>query len=455
MATEKDRKAALMSRARQIIDEQAKLDTVRFSRPEQKLNHSEMKQYRELIAELEQINDELDMMEKGAYQRERTAQPANMPERLDLGIADPQASASGRPRSCIGGKYKDLFGPVARQSEFRDMADFIAAVNVKDMSRLRIHFDVGGAGARMSVNEGIPSEGGFLIPEEFARTIMDETLEASIVLPRARIWPMRSASLKVPGIDGGTRTSSVYGGIVASWLAEAGTASVTNPKFKSIELVAKKLAAFVSATDEWTQDTTGAYGSNPLEMLLPSALGFFLDDAFFNGSGAGRPLGILGAPCTITVAKETGQAADTIVYANLVKMFARHTDPSRAVWVCTQTAIPELMHVEIPIGTAGQLAPALNQSGSGFTLLTRPVLFTEKLPVLGDVGDLVLADFSQYYVGLRKEISLDRSNAVGWLTDELHFRGIMRVDGQPAIAAPIQPKNGDTLSPFVKLGARA
>jgi len=56
------------------------------------------------------------------------------------------------------------------------------------------------------------------------------------------------------------------------------------------------------------------------------------------------------------------------------------------------------------------------QEESGkFTLLGKEVLFTEKCPALGAKGDLILADLSQYAIGMRKEIALDRSNVPGWM----------------------------------------
>jgi HK97 family phage major capsid protein len=87
-------------------------------------------------------------------------------------------------------------------------------------------------------------------------------------------------------------------------------------------------------------------------------------------------------------------------------------------------------------------------------MLTRPVIFTEKLPALGKKGDIVLCDFSQYAIGIRREVLLDKSIHVGWATDSTGYRAIMRVDGAGTWSAPIQPKDGDTLSWCVTLAAR-
>ena len=96
----------------------------------------------------------------------------------------------------------------------------------------------------------------------------------------------------------------------------------------------------------------------------------------------------------------------------------------------------------------------MTQDDGRFFILTRPVVFTEKVPTLGAKGDIGLYDFSQYAIGIRKDISIDRSRHAGFTTDSTYFRGILRADGTPTWRQAYQPKNGDTLSPFVTVEAR-
>ena len=94
------------------------------------------------------------------------------------------------------------------------------------------------------------------------------------------------------------------------------------------------------------------------------------------------------------------------------------------------------------------------EEASRFTLLGKKIIFTEKCPALGAKGDLILADLSQYAIGMRKEIALDRSNVPGWMEDMTDYRVIVRVDGQGTWDKPVTPKNGTTLSWAVALEAR-
>lgn len=79
-------------------------------------------------------------------------------------------------------------------------------------------------------------------------------------------------------------------------------------------------------------------GMNALIMgAMAQAIAWHLDDAFLNGDGAGKPAGVLTNPALIAIAAESGQAADTNLYANMVKMLSRLAPESwpTAVWVAS------------------------------------------------------------------------------------------------------------------------
>ena len=168
-----------------------------------------------------------------------------------------------------------------------------------------------------------------------------------------------------------------------------------------------------------------------LETAMSKSLGYGLDDSFINGTGSGMPQGIMNSPALITVVKESGQAAAPVCYENLTKMFARIYDRGRqkAIWIANSSLIPQLLQLSVAVGTGGTVVPVLSQSGGQFSMLTRPCFFCEHCAALGDLGDIVFADFTQYTIGLRKEISLDKSNAPGWTEDMMDYRVTLRIDG--------------------------
>jgi HK97 family phage major capsid protein len=221
-----------------------------------------------------------------------------------------------------------------------------------------------------------------------------------------------------------------------------------------VELRARKLAILAKASNEILAD--GLRFDAQISNALVEATAWNLDRAFLTGTGAGCPRGVLNDPALIVVDPEEGQDADTIIYANLVEMLARlhpRCVPN-SVWLFNTDAIPNLLTLSIDLGIAGQHIPVMSQSNGQFTILTRPVLFSEKLPVLGDEGDALLVDFSQYGIGLRRDLVLERSGHVYFTTDELAFRGIVRIDGSGLWSGPYTPLNGSSLSWCVTLGAR-
>lgn len=366
------------------------------------------------------------------------------------GLRDPDTGelVLSRPGSAKGRRYADLFGVSGDRGGFSNLNEFLQAVSSHTGDgRLRAAIFAAAGGERF------PSEGGFFVPEEFAAAMLDRSLESEIVRPRADVHPMTSKTKKVAGVDV-TSSTAPFGGFEAEWLAEGGAATARTLKVRAIELFARRLALFAAASNDLVAD--GVTYEDQLSEALIRGLGFGLDLAFLSGNGAGRPLGVLNDPALITVAKETGQLGATVVYENLTKMFARLHPASfpNAVWVANSSAIPQLLQVTLGIGTAGIHFPVLREGDGKFFLFGKEVLFTEKLPALGAKGDLLLADFSQYAVGLRKEVSVERSQHVGWSKDEANFRSILRADGQGKWKTAYTPKNGSTLSWCVTLAAR-
>lgn len=308
---------------------------------------------------------------------------------------------------------------------------------------------------RASMTETVPDSGGFLVPQEQAAKIHAVSLENEIVQPNCYVQPMISNSIKIPAMVIGAHGTALFGGFTASYTSEAGTIDEHSPKTRSMELTAKKLTGLIRFSSELNADIPGGMGQ--IETLCGKGLAWYRDKAFLKGTGAGQPLGILNASCLVTVAKETGQKKNTIVYENLTKMMASMFAGSflNSVWICHQTTIPQLLTLSLAVGTGGNAIPVMSETNGKFTMLTRPVLFTEKTEALGTKGDILLADLSQYVVGLRSGMSFETSIHVHFTTDELLSRIIERHDGQPLWDSALTLEDSaTTVSPFVVLADR-
>lgn len=306
----------------------------------------------------------------------------------------------------------------------------------------------------------VPSDGGFLIPERLRADLLRVPLEMSVVRSRARVVPMDSLMVPYPTIDSVSNASSVHGGVTGYWTEEGGALTDSAPSFGRIELIAKKLTLYSEIPNELFQDSIISLDQF-MSDSYPEALMWFEDVAFISGTGVGQPLGFLNADAAVSVAKESGQAASTILWENIVKAYSRMLPSSigRAVWVAHIDTFPELATMALSVGTGGSAVWIGNTGGVGtppVTILGRPVIFTEKVSSVGTAGDINFVDFGYYLIGDRQAMQTSTSTEFKFGNDKTAVRLIQRVDGRPWLNSAITPQTGsNTLSPFVKIATRA
>jgi len=301
-----------------------------------------------------------------------------------------------------------------------------------------------------------PSDGGFLVPEEFRSDLLMVSLEKGIFRPRATVIPMGHQTLGIPAVDdkdhsGGT----VFGGVQTYWVDESTQPTESSGKFSQVKLDAKKLMAYLSCPSELPQDAPAfnAY----INQVLPGAVAFEEDYRFMQGNGAGQPLGYLNGAGVVVASAVSGQGAGTIVVDNLAAMFARMlpTSMMNAIWVADIGTFPQLALMAVQ-GSLGNSTPVWMNNGvigaPPFAIYGRPLYFTEKCPQLGSQGDISLVDPSFYLIGDRQNVTVSMSEHALFGQDKIAYKVIERVDGRPWLKSPITPRNGgNTISPYVVL----
>lgn len=374
--------------------------------------------------------------------------------RRSVQVGDP---AAANPQA-MGARLDGQFGTVA---ELFQLA-FTAAHPSQEMARRGKDFQAkltAYENALKAYQEKIPSEGGFLVPEEHRSQLLSLGLGQSIVRPRAVTVPMSSATLTFPAIDETSRVSSVFGGVVVYRTEEGAELTESAATFAAVKLIASKQTALAHVTNELVRDVPAftAY----IEQTFPPAMAFEEDVDFINGNGAGEPLGMLHANNTalLAIAKETNQVASTIVWENVLRMYARfYGDYNRAVWIASPDTFMELATMALTVGTGGSAVWITDgRQRPQLTLLGAPVILTEKAPAaLGSQGDLNLVDPGFYLIGDRQMVTVEASPHVKFTSDKTTFRAIARNDGRPWVFSPLTPRNSSaTMSPFVTLQARA
>ncbi len=379
-------------------------------------------------------------------------------EDLNLGEIDTQHEVDEAHRATV--RFEESLGPPEKR--FATLGDQMIAVRTQALTQVMDpRLDPKENRAILGMGETIPSDGGFLVQKDFTTEMFQLVHEMGAVSSRVRRLPVgpNANGLKMNAIDETSRASgSRWGGVEAYWMDEGQTKTATKPKLRQMEWTLKKLIALMYATDELIQDATAL--SAVASAAFTEEMGFQLEDAIINGSGAGDPLGILNSTALITVAKEGSQVAKTIVTNNIIKMRSRMHPKSRAnaVWFVNLDVEPELHNMTLVVGTGGIAVwmPAGGLSGQPFdTLFGRPVIPVEYCQTLGTKGDIYFADLSQYGVIEKGGVQAASSIHVQFLTDQMTFRWVMRTDGQSMWSSPLTPKNGSTTtSPFVTLATR-
>jgi len=430
IAEMKQKRAELIKEARSILDTAEKENRTLTDEEEQKL--------KDLNAEIDKRQTEIEFEERQQKLEE------------ELRMRDSEPVRNEPQNSSLSGN-EDRFRSFGEQM----MAVYRAACpNGRVDSRLTTR-------AASGLSESVPSDGGFLVQQDFVSELLKRAYNTGVIASKCRKIPLSTNSngLKINAINESSRANgSRWGGIQTYWENEADQLIGSRPKFRVMDLSLKKLTGLCYVTDELLTDAAAL--ESVLMQGFAEEFGFKIDDAIISGNGAGQPLGILNSGALVKVAKETGQAAKTITVENIVKMWSRMWARSRqnAVWLINQDVEPMLYTMSLAIGDSGVpvYMPANGLAGKPYsTLFGRPVIPIEQCSSLGTLGDIILADFSQYLLIDKGGINAASSIHVRFLYDESVFRFIYRVDGQPIWDKALTPyKGSSSLSPFVALADR-
>jgi HK97 family phage major capsid protein len=309
------------------------------------------------------------------------------------------------------------------------------------------------------MNIAINADGGFLIPPEFSTALLTAMAEAGVLAPKCMNFPINN-NLQLPTVNITTQATSWTGGMTIYKPGEGVAKTASLPQFARPELHLHKMTGVVYATDELLSDSPVALETF-LTTMASTEFALTKDEDIVNGSGAGEALGIMKAPCLVSVAKESGQAADTIVSENVLKMWSRLYNPSRskAVWLIAQDAMPQIATLSISVGTGGAPLFIADLRGPlGPTLLGRPIIWSPHCQTIGDKGDIILGDLSQYITVTKAGEGMKTATSIHlkFLENETIFRFEIRFDGQPWWTSAVTPKHGsNTVSPFITLDERA
>ena len=436
------------------------------------LTEDEEKEVEGIFAEFDRINEEIERREMIANQAARLRTSNGRQTEAQAADANLQAQAVEEPARMVRPRTVTAGARPRVQPVFEDrgkwgwkhMGDFALAVRIAAAKGGEIDPRLVMNAPTTFSSEGTGADGGFAVPPEFRTAIWEKVQGEDSLLSRTDQNPTTKNTMVLPADETTPWDSS--GGIQAYFESEAGQLTQSKVALKDKTIRLNKRTALVPVTDELLEDAPGldAY----LRKKVGEKFDFKLNLKIIQGAGAGEPWGILGHPSVISVAKESGQAADTVVAANIDNMWSRLYAPCRrnAVWLVNQDIEPQLQKLQFSVlnssgavvGGVPLYMPPNGLSDSPYaTIKGRPVIPTQACETLGDKGDIILADLTKYMTAFKTGgIKADVSMHLWFDYDVMAYRFILRIAGQPWWATYITPRDGTNyLSWAVTLDERA
>ena len=177
---------------------------------------------------------------------------------------------------------------------------------------------------------GTDSEGGYLVPDEYERTLVEALEEENIFRQMAKVIKTSSGDRKIPVVASkGT----------ASWIDEEGAYPESDDSFGQVSIGAYKLGTMIKVSEELLNDSVFDLQSY-ISREFARRIGAKEEEAFFTGDGKGKPLGVLaatgGAETGVTAASATAVTADELMdlYYSLKSPYRK-----KSVWVLNDSTI--------------------------------------------------------------------------------------------------------------------
>jgi len=275
---------------------------------------------------------------------------------------------------------------------------------------------------------GTDSEGGYLVPDEFERTLVEALQTENIFRQLARVIYTASGDRKIPVVASkGT----------ASWVDEEGQIPDADDAFGQVTISAFKLATMIKVSEELLNDSFFNLESY-IAREFGRRIGTKEEEAFFIGNGTGKPTGIFnatgGATVGVTAASSTAITVDEIIdlYYALKSPYRRS-----AVFVTNDATVKAIR--KLKDGAGQYLWQPSVQAGTPDTILNRPLKTSSYVPTMASgAKPLAFGDFSYYWIADRQGRSFQRLNELYAATGQVGFRATQRVDGKLVLAEAIQ-----------------
>ena len=353
--------------------------------------------YEKMEADIVGLGKEIDRLERQQSLDLELSKPVNTPIRNQPNVTGTEVKT---------GRASDEY----RQSFWKAM-------------RNKSHFDVQNA-----LQIGTDSEGGYLAPDEFERTLVESLLEENIFRRLAKVITTSSGDKKIPVVA--SKGS-------ASWVDEEGLIPDSDDAFGQVAIGAYKLATMIKVSEELLNDSVFNLESY-IATEFARRIGTKEEEAFIVGDGSGKPTGIFAASGGGQLGVTTASAS-AITIDEIMDLFYSLKSPyrNRATFLMNDATVKAVRKLK---DGAGQYLwqPSIT-AGTPDTILNRPILTSSFVPTIASTAKTIaFGDFGYYWIADRQGRSFQRLNELFAATGQVGFRATQRVDGKLVLAEAIK-----------------
>ncbi|WP_270627116.1 phage major capsid protein [Varibaculum timonense] len=389
------RRAQTWNKAKKFLDERRDSETGC-------LNAEDDAAYAKMEAEIEALSGEIARCERAEHLENTLAKATRAPITATPGAGSDENVGKAKPARATA-SYKHAFWDAMR-------------LNTSPME------------VRNALSEGVDSEGGYLVPDEFERTLVQSLADQNIMRTLAKVIQTTSGDRKIPVV-------STHG--TATWLDEGKPYSESDEAFTQISLSAYKLGTFLKISEELLNDA--AFN---VEQYLASEfarrIGAAEEEAFLVGDGKGKPTGIFnptgGADSGVTSAKPTDISADELIDLHYS---LRSPYRARAVWLMNDATVKTVR--KLKDGNGQYLWQPAITAGTPDMILGRPVYTSVFAPELkAGARTVAFGDLGFYWIADRQGRSFKRLNELFATTGQIGFLASQRLDGKLVLPEAIK-----------------
>ena len=355
--------------------------------------------YEKMEADVVALGKEIDRLERQEALDRELSKPLNAPLTEKPAVPAKDSSKTGRATD----EYKKSFWNALRSK----------TPNFEVLNALQI---------------GTDSEGGYLVPDEYERKLIEALEEENIFRKLAHVIQTSSGDRKIPIVSSkGT----------ASWIEEEGAIPESDDVFGQTSIGAFKLGTMIKVSEELLRDSVFDLPGY-IAREFGRRIGNKEEDAFFNGDGSGKPTGIFnatgGAQVGITTAASTAITADEVI-----DLFYSLRSPYRknAVFVTNEATVKSIR--KLKDGHGQYIWQPSLQAGSTDTILGKKIVTSAYVPeTAAGAKTIAFGDFSFYWIADRQGRSFKRLNELYATTGQVGFLATQRLDGKLILSEAIK-----------------